>query len=95
MAYYYKPRTGCSQNDSAKSNYNTESEENVKTKEEILQQYYISAKDLRMVIPTLGINKSIEYIKMIQEEMKQKGYFIPQTKELLALTKLARKKFGF
>ena len=48
-----------------------------------------------MVIPTLGINKSIEYIKMIQEEMKQKGYFIPQTKELLALTKLARKKFGF
>ena len=80
MAYYYKPRTGCSQNDSAKSK---------------LQQYYISAKDLRMVIPTLGINKSIEYIKMIQEEMKQKGYFIPQTKELLALTKLARKKFGF
>ena len=67
----------------------------MKTKEEILQQNYISANDLRILIPSLGLNKSVSYIRMLQEEMKEKGYFIPQTKKILALTKLARKKFGF
>lgn len=67
----------------------------MKTREEILNQDYMSAKDLKVIIPSLGINKCVEYIKIIQEEMKEKGYFIPQTKEYLVLTKLVRKKFGF
>ena len=66
----------------------------MKTKEEILEQPYITAKDLKILIPNLGINKCVEYIKMIQEEMKEKNYFVPQTKQYLALTKLVRKKFG-
>jgi len=66
----------------------------MKTKEEILNQPYITAKDLKILIPNLGINKCVEYIKMIQEEMKEKNYFVPQTKQYLALTKLVRKKFG-
>ncbi len=66
----------------------------MKTKEEILNQIYVSAKDLRVLIQGLGINKSVEYIKEIQKEMKEKNYFVPQTKEYLALTKLVRKKFG-
>ncbi len=67
----------------------------MKTRDEILQQDYISAKDLKILIPSLGIHKCLKYIKMIQEEMKNKNYFIPETKEYLALTKLVRKKFGF
>ena len=66
----------------------------IKTRDEILRQDYVSAKDLRILIKGLGINKSVKYIKMIQEEMKSKNYFIPETKEKLALTKLVRKKFG-
>lgn len=66
----------------------------MKTREEILQQDYMSAKDLKIIIPSLGINKCVEYIKMIQQEAREKGYFIPQTKEYLALTKLVKKKFG-
>ena len=66
----------------------------MKTKEEILNQSYITAKDLKILIPNLGVNKCVEYIKMIREEMKEKNYFVPQTKEYVALTKLVRKKFG-
>lgn len=66
----------------------------MKTKEEILEQPYITAKDLKILIPNLGINRCVEYIKMIRNEMKEKGYFVPESKEYLALTKLVRKKFG-
>lgn len=66
----------------------------MKTKEEIFEQSYISAKDLKMLIPSLGINRCVKYINDVQEEMKEKGFFVPETKEKLALTKLVRKKFG-
>lgn len=66
----------------------------MKTKEEILDQLYINAKDLKILIPNLGINKCVKYIKELQNEMKKKGYFVPETKEYLALTKLVKKKFG-
>ena len=66
----------------------------MKTKEQVLNQAYITAKDLKILIPSLGINKCIEYIKILQNEMKEKGYFVPETTPYLALTKLARKKFG-
>lgn len=66
----------------------------MKTKEEILNQSYMNAKDLKMLIPSLGFNKCLEYIKDVQKEMREKGYFVPETKQCLALTKLVRKKFG-
>lgn len=66
----------------------------MKSKEEILNQVYMSAQDLKTLIPNLGVNKCVAYIKMIRNEMKEKGYFVPETKEYLALTKLVRKKFG-
>lgn len=66
----------------------------MKTKEEILNQTYLSATDLKILIPTLGINKCVKYIKEIRTEMEEKGYFIPETKPYLALTKLVKKKFG-
>lgn len=66
----------------------------MKTKEEILNQSYMNAKDLKMLIPTMGINRCVDYIKEIRVEMEQKGYFVPQTRPFVALTKLVRKKFG-
>lgn len=66
----------------------------MKTKEEIFNQIYMNAKDLKILIPSLGINKCVEYIKDVQKEMKEKGYFVPETKQYLALTKLVKKKFG-
>lgn len=67
----------------------------MKTKEEILNQLYISPQDLKILIPKLGVNKCVQYILDIRKEMKDKGYFVPQTKPYLALTKLVKKKFGF
>ena len=67
----------------------------MKTKEEILNQVYMSAKDLKILIPTLGTNKCRRYIKELNQEMIEKKCFIPETKEYLALTKMVRKKFGF
>lgn len=66
----------------------------MKTKEEILDQSYITAQDLKLLIPELGINKCVDYIKQIRVEMEAKGYFVPRGRQLLALTKLVRKKFG-
>ena len=66
----------------------------MKSVEEILEQKYISARDLKIIIPNLGINKCVEYIKEIRKEMEEKGYLVPQTKEYIALTKLVRRKFG-
>jgi len=66
----------------------------MKTKEEILNQSYITAQDLKLLIPELGINKCVDYIKQIRVEMETKGYFVPRGRQLLALTKLVRKKFG-
>lgn len=67
----------------------------MKTKEEILNQTYMTADDLKQLMPTLGINKCRNYINDAQAEMQEKGYFIPQTTPRLALTKLIKKKFGF
>lgn len=67
----------------------------MKTKEEILEQTYISPQDLKQLIPTMGEEKCRTYIKEIREEMKDKGLFVPRTTPRLALTKLVRKKFGF
>ncbi len=67
----------------------------IKTQEEILNQLYISAEDLRILIPTMGKVKAIQTINDIQKEMKEKGYLVPETKVHLALTKLVRKKYGF
>ena len=58
-----------------------------------LKQPYISAADLKIIIPTLGKNKCVEYIKDLREEMKNKNYFVPESKPLLAHTGLFRKKF--
>ena len=66
----------------------------MKTKEEILEQSYISPQDLKILIPNMGIENCRNTINVIREEMKEKGLFVPQTIPKIALTKLIRKRFG-
>lgn len=66
-----------------------------KTKEEILNQLYITANDLMILIPNIKYQRALGYINEIQKEMKEKKYFIPISQKKLALTKLVRKRFGF
>ena len=63
----------------------------MKTKDEILNQPYLTARDLKQLIPTMGINKCIECIKVAREEMQSKGYYVPQTRPFVALTKIIKK----
>ena len=66
----------------------------MKTNEEILNQLYISASDLQILIPLMCRTTAIKHINDIQQEMKDKGLYIPHTRTKLALTKLVRKRFG-
>lgn len=66
----------------------------MKTKEEVLEQLYISPQDLKILIPTLGNKNCLDIIKEIREEMEMKKLYVPKSKPLLAQTKLVRKKFG-
>lgn len=67
----------------------------MKTQEEVLNQQYMTAKDLKILMPTVSIDKCSRYIEMLQAEMKEKNLFVPETRPRLVLTKLVRKKFGF
>lgn len=66
----------------------------IKTKEEILEQLYISAYDLQLLIP-MSYSTALEYIKKKQKEMEEKKLFVPPGKTKLALLKLIRKECGF
>lgn len=65
-----------------------------KTKEEILNQTYITAQDLKILFPDIGENRCLDYIKELVEEMKEKNMFVPKTKPYLAHIKLVKKKFN-
>ena len=62
-------------------------------KEELLNQLYLTSEDLTKILP-IGITRARQYVNEIQGEMKEKGYFIPEGRKKVALTKLVRKKFG-
>lgn len=68
--------------------------ENEKTVDEILKQQYVTATDLMIIIPNLGYNRALNFINEMREEMQQKGYFVPNSKTKVALTKIFKKKFG-
>ena len=61
---------------------------------EILNQSYLTAKDLMIIIPKLSYVRALKYIDNFREEMKEKGYFVPEGRTKVALTKLVKKKFG-
>lgn len=61
---------------------------------EILNQSYITAKDLMVIIPRLSYKRALKYITDFRTEMQEKGYFVPEGRTKVALTKLVKKKFG-
>lgn len=67
----------------------------MKTKEEILNQMYMSAKDLKAMMPEIGIDSCRQYIAEARKEMEEKEYVVPQGKTKLALTKILKKRFGW
>lgn len=73
------------------STINKTDEESAET---LLKRYYLTAEDLTIIIPGLKVEKARKYISETQEEMKKNGYFIPESRPKLALTKLIKKKFG-
>lgn len=64
------------------------------TTDKILQQSYVTAKDLQVLIPRLGYVRALKYIDAIREEMGKNGFFVPDGRTKVALTKLVKKKFG-
>lgn len=66
----------------------------MKTSQEILEQQYITAADMQQLIPNLSYPRALKYIEELRFEMKQKGYFVPEGRTKVALTKIFKKKFG-
>ena len=65
-----------------------------KTLEEILNQEYLSAKDMQIIIPGWGINAARNYIKTIRDKMEALNYFVPPGKTKVALTRLVVEDLG-
>lgn len=63
-----------------------------KSREEILKQDYMSCKDLKMLIPDLGINAIHNFMNEVKQQMIEEGYYIIPSRKLLVATKLVRKK---
>ena len=66
----------------------------MKTKEEILNQLYLSPQDIKQLVPSLGLDLCRDFIDEARKEMQEKNYFVPMTKPKLALTKIVKKKLG-
>lgn len=54
---------------------------------------YINAKELQE-LTGLGYQQSMKIIVRVQEQMKEKGYYIPQGRAKLALRWMVRKELG-
>lgn len=65
-----------------------------KTRAQILNQDYLSAQDLKMLIPNLGEGRCRDIIKATIEDMKQDGCYIPNGRTYIALTRYIKKKLG-
>ena len=65
-----------------------------KSKDEILNQLYLSPQDLKQLVPSLGLDLCRNFINDARKEMQEKKYFVPQTKPKLVLTKIVKKKLG-
>ena len=54
---------------------------------------YTNAKDLQRDLK-ISYRESLKIILEVQKEMKEKGYYIPNTKVKLALTWMVNKRLG-
>lgn len=66
-----------------------------KTIDDVLNQTYMSAYDLQIIMPTLTYANALKYIKKAREVMKQKNLIVPIGQTKVALVKVVRDQFGF
>ncbi|MBQ6547287.1 MAG: hypothetical protein IJL74_04760 [Bacilli bacterium] len=66
----------------------------MKSKEDILNQLYLTAEDLLILIPEMKYHRALDVINEVRKEMEEKKYFLPISRKKLALTKLVKKKMG-
>ena len=59
-----------------------------------MNNYYISAEELKEIIPTMGIKSCRKIIKDIRKEMEEQNYIIPTGKVKLALRSMVFEKLG-
>lgn len=64
----------------------------MKTKQEILEQTYMTVKDLKQ-ITGLGLTRCQNIMRDLREEAKEEGYFIPVERNILVPTKIVKRKF--
>lgn len=64
----------------------------MKTKQEILEQTYMTVKDLKQ-ITGLGLTRCQNIMRELREDAKEEGYFIPVERTILVPTKIVKKKF--
>lgn len=64
----------------------------MKTKQEILDQTYMTVKDLKQ-ITGLGLTKCQSIMRELREDAKEQGYYIPVERTILVPTKVVKKKF--
>lgn len=55
---------------------------------------YLTVKDLQKMIPNLGYDKALRIINDARKIMKERNYYIPITKEKIALTKIVNEMLG-
>ena len=72
-----------------------ECQPDIKTKDDVLNQLYVSAYDMQILNPKMTYANALKYIKEKREEMKKKNLYVPEGQTKVALTKLIKKDCGF
>ena len=73
---------------------NLKSPSTTKTKGEVLEQTYLSAYDLQILIPTISYRNALNYIKEMQEKMTKQKYRVPPGQTKVALTWMIKEDLG-
>lgn len=63
------------------------------SEKELLQKQYITPHELQKLV-RIPYKTALRYAHEIRQQMRDEGYFIPETSNLIMLTKLVKKKFG-
>lgn len=77
------------------NNNPTTEKETKKSVSEILDQLYLSADDLLILMPHISYAQALKMIHEFRSKMKAKKMYLPGGRTHLALTNLVRKECGF
>lgn len=62
--------------------------------DEIKNKYYITANDLKRLIPNLTYSNAIKYINEARKKMEERGYLIPIARPKVALRSIVFEMLG-